>query len=97
MTIEKIKDKYSPEVRIDFLEMTINEINNTLSRMEKRFDNIDIEIKNTNKELTNEKKTIHKELRSDIRVNFFWTLGLIFGLYGTAIGTLITAVVKYIH
>lgn len=83
---EKIRDKYSPEVRIDFLEMTINEINGTLSRMEKRFDNIDSEIKNTN-----------KELRSDIRVNFFWSLGLIFGLYGTAIGTLITVIVKSLH
>lgn len=45
MAKEKITDHYSPDVRLALLEQSINNINNTLIRFEKRFDQIDSEIK----------------------------------------------------
>jgi uncharacterized protein Yka (UPF0111/DUF47 family) len=70
-------DKFSEETRFALMEQSINHmnqnfdssinhINQTLERFERRFDNIDNEIKETK-----------KELKGEIRSNFFWTLGVI--------------------
>lgn len=45
----KIKDSYSDETRIALLEQSINNINNTLNRFEKRFDQLDAKIDSNNK------------------------------------------------
>ncbi len=45
ITTQKIKDTYSDDVRLALLEQSINNINNTLIRFEKRFDQIDLNIK----------------------------------------------------
>ena len=41
MATDKIKDHYSDDVRLALLEQSINNINNTLVRFEKRFDQLD--------------------------------------------------------
>jgi len=41
MTAEKLQVSHSDETRIALLEQSINNINNTLLRFEKRFDKID--------------------------------------------------------
>lgn len=41
MTTEKIKNNYTDDVRVALLEQSINNINDTLVRFEKRFDKID--------------------------------------------------------
>jgi hypothetical protein len=46
MTNQKIKDHYSDDVRLALLEQSINNINDTLIRFEKRFDQIDSQISN---------------------------------------------------
>ncbi len=78
MTTQKIKDHYSDDVRIALLEKSINIINDTLVRFEKRFDNID----NQFKVIDNEFKSIRNEMKSDFRwlVTIFG--GLILGLSG---------------
>ena len=43
MTTQKIKDIYSDDVRLALLEQSINNINNTLIRFEKRFDQLESE------------------------------------------------------
>lgn len=44
MTAQKIKESYSDDVRLALLEQSINNINDTLVRFEKRFDKIDTNI-----------------------------------------------------
>jgi hypothetical protein len=44
MTTPKIKDRYSDDVRLALLEQSIVNINDTLVRFEKRFDQIDSQI-----------------------------------------------------
>lgn len=53
------------------LDSSIQQINQTLNRFEARFDKLDEEIKDTK-----------KELKGDIRANFFWTLGVIGAMFG---------------
>ncbi len=45
MTTQKIKDHYSDDVRLALLEQSIVNINDTLIRFEKRFDQLDLSIK----------------------------------------------------
>ena len=49
MTTKKIKDHYSDDVRLALLEQSINNINDTLVRFEKRFDHLDSKIESNNK------------------------------------------------
>ena len=49
MTTQKIKDNYSDEVRLALLEQSINNINDTLIRFEKRFDQLDMKIDSLHK------------------------------------------------
>ena len=44
MTTQKIKDNYNDDVRLALLEQSINNINDTLVRFEKRFDKVDTNI-----------------------------------------------------
>ena len=65
MTTQKLKNTYSDDVRLALLEQSINNINDTLVRFEKRFDNND-----------NEFKSIQLEMRSDFR----WLVSIFSGL-----------------
>jgi hypothetical protein len=49
MTTKKIHDAYSDDVRLALLEQSINNINDTLVRFEKRFDQLDAKIDSNNK------------------------------------------------
>lgn len=82
MTTEKIKDLYSDDVRLALLEQSINNINNTLLRFEKRFDQIDSRFDRN---------------ESENRSYFRWTMGLISGLYLIIGSTLVTVVIEFIH
>jgi septal ring factor EnvC (AmiA/AmiB activator) len=44
MTTQKMQHQHSEETRLALLEQSINNINNTLVRFEKRFDQIDAQI-----------------------------------------------------
>lgn len=78
MSSQKIKDNYSDDVRLALLEQSINNINDTLVRFEKRFDHIDNEFKG----ICDEFKVIRDEMKSDFRwlVTIFG--GLMLGLTG---------------
>jgi len=71
MTTQKIKDNYTDDVRLALLEQSVNNINDTLVRFEKRFDRIDDQF-----------ETIKSSMQSDFRwlVTIFG--GLILGLSG---------------
>lgn len=71
MTTEKIKNIYSDEVRLALLEQSINNINDTLIRFEKRFDKIDERF-----------DKIDKEMKSDFRWLITIFGGLMLGLAG---------------
>ena len=49
MTAQKIKESYSDDVRLALLEQSVNNINDTLVRFEKRFDQLDSKIDSNNK------------------------------------------------
>ena len=82
MSTQKIKDSYSDDVRLALLEQSINNINDTLVRFEKRFDQIDVKF---------------DQLRSESRSHHKWTLGLISGIYFIFASSLITILIKFIH
>jgi uncharacterized coiled-coil protein SlyX len=82
MSNEKIKNIYSDEVKLALLEQSINSINQTLIRFESRFDRLDLKL---------------EKMSDKIDSHFKWTVGLIFGLYATALGTMIGAVGKAYH
>ncbi len=78
MTATPIEQPYNNETRFALMEQSIvhlgnkldqslYHINQTLERFEKRFDRIDDEI---------------KSIKSDVRANFFWTLGVIGAVLG---------------
>jgi predicted nuclease with TOPRIM domain len=96
MTIEKVRESYSDDVRLALLEQSINNINDTLLRFEKRFDKIDekfdkIDFKFQN--LDHKFEVLHSENSSHHR----WAITGIFGLYALMITGLITVIVKFIH
>lgn len=82
MTTQKIKDRYSDDVRLALLEQSITNINEALIRFEKRFDQIDIKL---------------DRFQSEGRSHHKWTLGLISGLYFIFASSLITILIKFIH
>lgn len=82
MTAQKIKESYSDDVRLALLEQSINNINDTLNRFEKRFDQMDIKF---------------NQLQSEGRSHHKWTLGLISGLYFIFASSLITILIKFVH
>jgi flagellar hook-associated protein FlgK len=55
------------------LDQSIQQINQTFQRIETRFDKLDDEIKEVKVDVND----VQKELKSEIRSNFFWTLGVI--------------------
>jgi len=75
---EKIKNVYSDETRLALLEQSINNINDTLIRFEKRFDRIDDQFKGVNDEF----KSIRDEMKSDFRWIITIFGGLMLGLAG---------------
>ena len=77
-----IKDTYSDETRIALLEQSINNINNTLVRFEKRFDQIDAKF---------------DKLDTKIDASQKWCIGLISGLYILFGSAFITALIKFVH
>ncbi len=78
MNTEKIQHQYTDQTRLALLEQSINNINNTLIRFEKRFDKLDVRFDRVDEQLN----VIRKESNSD----FKWLLtifgGLIFSLFG---------------
>jgi hypothetical protein len=78
----KIKDHYSEETRLALLEQSINNINNTLVRFEKRFDQIDAKF---------------DKLDTKIDTNHKWCVGLISGVYILLGSAFITALIKFVH
>lgn len=69
MTTQKIKDHYSDDVRLALLEQSINNINDTLVRFEKRFDKIDSQIDSQ---------------ISNLRSHFDKLIGGLYLIFGTA-------------
>ncbi len=82
MTAGKIKDSYSDDVRLALLEQSINNINNTLTRFEKRFDQSDAKF---------------ERLESEQKSQFRWLCGLILGLYVIIGSTGLPAIIKFLH
>jgi len=82
MTTQKIKDSYSNDVRLALLEQSINNINSTLVRFEKRFDQIDAKL---------------DKLDTKIDTNQKWCIGLISGLYLLLSSSFITILIKFVH
>lgn len=82
MASQKIIDHYSDDVRLALLEQSINNINNTLVRFEKRFDQIDVKF---------------EQISAENRSHNKWTLGLISGLYFIFASSLITILIKFVH
>jgi hypothetical protein len=94
MTKEKVRDRYTDDVRLALLEQSINNINNTLLRFEKRFDQIDLRFDNLNSELKSvlkdfrvdlndiqaENKSDINDLRNDIKADFRWFISIFGGL-----------------
>jgi hypothetical protein len=82
MSTQKIKDHYSDDVRLALLEQSITNINDTLVRFEKRFDQIDVKF---------------DQLRAESRSHHKWTFGLISGLYFIFASSLISILIKFVH
>jgi peptidoglycan hydrolase CwlO-like protein len=82
MATQKIKDTYSDDVRLALLEQSINNINSTLVRFEKRFDQIDAKI---------------DKLDTKIDTNQKWCIRLISGLYLLLSSAFITILIKFVH
>lgn len=85
MSSQKITHSYSDDTRLALLEQSINNINDTLIRFEKRFDKLDNEFKVINNEfkgINNEFKSIRAEMRSDFRWLLTIISGSTIGLFG---------------
>ncbi len=103
MTAEKINIGSSDETRITVLEISINNINNSLLRFEKRFDQIDAKFDKIEQKF--EQKFDRFEQRFDridaeSKTHHRWTMGGIFGLYAIVISSLVGVfgiVVKLVH
>jgi hypothetical protein len=64
VSTEKIKNMYSDEVRLALLEQSINNINTTLIRFEKRFDQLDER---------------YNQMESSIKVDIRWLFSIMIG------------------
>jgi len=93
MAIDKIKNTYSDDVRLALLEQSVNNINDTLVRFEKRFDQLDSKIDKLTE--TTDLKT--DKMNGTIFSQFKWTITLIIGLYGTAFATIFGIWFKSYH
>lgn len=65
------------DTRVALLELSINHVNQTLERMEKRFDKIDMDI-----------KELRNDLSKRIDSRFFWLLTFTIAGFGSLWGTL---------
>ena len=103
MTIEKVKNIYSDEVRLALLEQSINNIDATLIRFEKRFDQIDDRFNKIDDRFNKIDDKFSKidvkfeKLNETMLSHFKWTIVMIFGLYSTVIWSLLGAVGKAFH
>ena len=82
MSTQKIKDSYSDDVRLALLEQSITNINDTLVRFEKRFDQIDAKF---------------DKLDTKIDASQKWCIGLISGLYILFGSAFITVLIKFVR
>lgn len=91
----KIRKDDTNDVRLALLEQSINNINETMIRMEKkidkgfdqvdkRFDKIEIEVKEFKKEINSKIESFNSRLW----VNFYWILGTMFTLSCAGAGIL---------
>lgn len=103
MKTEKIKDSYSDEVRLALLEQSINNINDTMVRFERRFDQIDAKFDHIDSKFNHiDAKFNHidskfEQLRAEGRSQHKWTLSLISGLYFIFASSLTTILLKFVH
>lgn len=84
-----MKAANNQEVRISLLEQSINHINETLIRIEKRFDRIDDRFAFLEAKLDKKFDEIDKKLENfDARLwtNFYWILGTVFTLSSVLAG-----------
>lgn len=89
MSAEKIIQDFSNERRLTILEESINNINNTLVRFEKRFDQIDAKFEKIDSKF--------ERLESENKTHFRWVIGSILGLYAMVTSILVTVIVKLVH
>ena len=82
MSTQKIKDSYSDDVRLALLEQSINNINDTLVRFEKRFDQIDDKFDRVNSDIR------------EMRTHFDRLMSGIYVIFG---GAVLTFLFKFIH
>ncbi len=73
MSTQKLDQGHSIDTRAALLEQSINNINDTMVRFEKRFDKIDSKVD----ELTKEIRRSELSLRYDLASQFKWIMGLI--------------------
>jgi peptidoglycan hydrolase CwlO-like protein len=85
LTNDMTTDMHNFDNRITVVENIIKTINDTMNRLEGRFDKVDQEIKKLRNELKDEIKDVRTELGADIRTNFFWSLGAFIGVLGSRI------------
>jgi uncharacterized coiled-coil protein SlyX len=67
---------HTEDTRIALLEQSINNINDTMLRMEKRFDRLESKVDNISKEM----KEGFKDCNNRIWNNFYWNLAALTGL-----------------
>lgn len=88
----KLETKMSDETRIALLEQAINHMNDTLLRIEKRFDQIDQRFDKIDARidgLAHEIKQNYKDINSRLWSNFLWTIG--------SMGALLALVAHALH
>ncbi|KTD27502.1 SlyX family protein [Legionella micdadei] len=99
---------YSGDTRLALLEHTINDINKTLERFEKRFDRLEEKIDSQwgamNSKIDSQSSSINSKIdgqnssiNSKIDSHYRTTINMLLGLYGGVIAVLVTAIGKAYH
>ena len=74
-----------------YLEGAYEQTAHRLAGFELRFDAIDRKIESLRTELRAELTSLSDSLRKDMKQQFMWTVGLIFGTWATAVVTILEA------
>ena len=87
----KIRKDDNNDVRLALLEQSINNINDTMIRFERRFDKLDTELKEFRQDVNSKLETFNNRLETfnnRLWVNFYWILGTMFTLACAGAGVL---------
>lgn len=85
MSTQKIENNYSDDARLTILENSVKNINDTLIRFEKRFDQLDAKLERIDAKFDRidaKFERINDAMKSDLRWTFTVFSGLILGLAG---------------